>query len=625
MSKIYIDLETRSELDLKEVGLWNYARHPSTSILCMAFAYDANEVQLWLPGMEIPDFLKLPVSNRFIAHNAEFEAILLFHKMNARFMLKWDCTAVRCASAGLPRSLKEAGKALNLPIIKDMEGRKTMLKLSKPRKPTKKDPSLWHNDSEDFKTLYSYCAKDVAVCRAIDKVVPQLEDSERRYWSINNQINSLGVPLDMKSVESAIMHFEKYELEKTEELKKITDGTINSINELKRIKEFISIHSGIKVDGLDSAKVEELLINAKLDTLSRRVLELRQELSGSAVKKLYTMRNQVAEDGRVRLHTMFYGGHTGRDSGKGVQFQNLVKAKQDDQWFQDLNLSYDVFSVLYPDVTAQLGKMSRGFLQSPEGKTFLVVDFSAIEMRVALWLCGQDQEFRNGEDVYSSMIAYILKKNVKQVEKPERQLGKIIMLSSGYGAGPEKFQAICKSNFSLDITEEEAKRYIYGFRAKYHRVVMIWKAIDEAFKMVINDKKTVVKIRDMELKYHGDFLRLKLLSGRYLTYHGLYLKASDKGSVISDNLGHKFYGSLIFENIVQALCRDLLYNSCEKLMEQLNLQIILKVHDEIVAIEDETKSEWMLNQMEELMVIMPDWCKDMPMRVEGFISKRYTK
>ena len=199
------------------------------------------------------------------------------------------------------------------------------------------------------------------------------------------------------------------------------------------------------------------------------------------------------------------------------------------------------------------------------------------------------------------------------------------MLSSGYGAGPDKFQVICKTQFGLDISIEDCKKYIYGFRAKYHRVVLIWKAIDDAFKMVIADKKMVVKIRGMELKYHGDFLRLKLLSGRYLTYHGLYLKDSDRGSVICDSLGHKFYGSLIFENIVQALCRDLLYNSCAQLQSFTQLQLILKVHDEVVAMIDEDKADFMLKQMEESMVIMPDWCGDMPMKVEGFKCKRYTK
>ena len=46
MNKLHIDFETRSELDIKKVGAYKYAKHPSTEILCMAYAIDDEPVQI---------------------------------------------------------------------------------------------------------------------------------------------------------------------------------------------------------------------------------------------------------------------------------------------------------------------------------------------------------------------------------------------------------------------------------------------------------------------------------------------------------------------------------------------------------------------------------------------------
>ena len=34
----HLDFETRSELELDEVGVWAYAAHPSTDVLCLGFS-----------------------------------------------------------------------------------------------------------------------------------------------------------------------------------------------------------------------------------------------------------------------------------------------------------------------------------------------------------------------------------------------------------------------------------------------------------------------------------------------------------------------------------------------------------------------------------------------------------
>ena len=72
---ITIDFETYSEADLKKVGAYKYAEHPSTEILCMAYKFpeDPEQVYLWTPeGGDMPDdlFRAIELGEKIEAHNA---------------------------------------------------------------------------------------------------------------------------------------------------------------------------------------------------------------------------------------------------------------------------------------------------------------------------------------------------------------------------------------------------------------------------------------------------------------------------------------------------------------------------------------------------------------------------
>ncbi len=74
--KIHLDFETRSELNIKKVGGWVYSNHPSTDVLCLASAYDDQEVLLHtreLIAKAPVDFINRPKKEvLFVAHNAMF-------------------------------------------------------------------------------------------------------------------------------------------------------------------------------------------------------------------------------------------------------------------------------------------------------------------------------------------------------------------------------------------------------------------------------------------------------------------------------------------------------------------------------------------------------------------------
>ena len=186
-TKIRIDFETRSTVDLKQVGVYAYALHPSTEIQCMAWAIDDFPVQLWTPSDPFPDTLWRAYDSdntvEWWAHNANFERVIwehiMYEKHSAPFlqMKDWHCSAAQCAAMGLPRSLENAAMALKLPFTKDKAGHALMMQLSQPRS---RDPLVWWDDTDKLDKLYAYCRQDVRVEREIAVWTRRLDDSERQ-------------------------------------------------------------------------------------------------------------------------------------------------------------------------------------------------------------------------------------------------------------------------------------------------------------------------------------------------------------------------------------------------------------------------------------------------------------
>ena len=158
MSRLFIDIETRSELDVTKVGAFAYAKHPSTEILCMAYAADEGPVHLWTPGGPWPFPTRPPT---IVAHNIDFEREVIAAKIgNAYSECEWVDTAALSARMGLPRNLEDLGDFFGYP--KDMEGNRIMRKLCAPRRPSRDDPSKWWTPSRSPRTS-SGCTTTAAV------------------------------------------------------------------------------------------------------------------------------------------------------------------------------------------------------------------------------------------------------------------------------------------------------------------------------------------------------------------------------------------------------------------------------------------------------------------------------
>ena len=203
---LHIDFETRSEIDLKKVGLWNYARHPSTDVWCMAFALDDMEPDLWKMGTGVPVLPEehvragLPV----IAHNAQFELEIWNEIMVKRF--GWPrlnpeqtfCTMACAYAMGLPGGLEDAALALGLSANKDIEGRNLMLRMARPRSYVEGKP-VWWTEPEKLARLYEYCRQDVRVERELETRLVPLSERERKIQLMDWRINIRGVGVDLET------------------------------------------------------------------------------------------------------------------------------------------------------------------------------------------------------------------------------------------------------------------------------------------------------------------------------------------------------------------------------------------------------------------------------------------
>jgi len=161
--------------------------------------------------------------------------------------------------------------------------------------------------------------------------------------------------------------------------------------------------------------------------------------------------------------------------------------------------------------------------------------------------------------------------------------------------------------------------------------------VEGMFVSAILNPGHTYRFRGFEFTMRGDAVYLRLLSGRYLTYHRPRLRPSDRGGLAISYEGWNTnpkngpvgwirmdtWGGRLTENIVQAVARDVLRHAIVNL-ERAGYGVVLHVYDEIVA---EVPEGWgSVEEFERIMGAMPPWCADWPIKAAGgWRGKRYRK
>jgi DNA polymerase len=649
-----MDFETRSEIDIRKVGGNKYTKHLDC-LLCLSYQIDDEPVRTWRKGDPPPTVLFDAIAKGAELHafNAPFEISVWRNHCVAKLGWpevrndRWVCTAAKARAAALPGSLLNAGKALGVQQLKSEIGKKVMMKLCKPRRPTQKNPSKWHESTEDLDILYAYCEDDVRAERAIDETVPDLGEFERDVWQLDLEINQRGVQVDTELARKAIRMWETYRQRLDGEVQVVTGGLVRNANQVAAMIRWLETR-GIEAKSLNAESIDAYLGQDDLDADVRRLLQLRRELSRASVAKFSKMLECVEEDGRIRGLHMYFGAATGRWAGRLVQTQNLPRGilSSDEEISRNIDRvlggDSDAIEQEHGSVGQVLASLVRPAIRAADGHRLIACDYAAVEARGIAWLAGEAEllaKFERGEDVYKAMASVIYSKPVDRVTKAERQLGKACILGAGYGMGKATFYRTCLA-WGIQVSEELAADAIDAYRASNPAIARFWRDLNNAaLRAVMTGQQQQVGF--LKLKVHGDWLWCRLPSGRLIAYHQPSVRMRDlpsppfpKGEqrnavhfrgvdpVTGKARTESTYGGKLAENVTQGLCRDLLASAMIRL-EKAGYPVVMHVHDEVVC--EVPEGVGSVADVERIMSEVPEWAAGFPVAAEGFESERYKK
>ena len=644
----FVDFETRSLIDLPDTGVYPYAEHESTDIWLMAYAFDDEEPELWLPSSPPPRRLVEHIHGGGALHawNAQFERLIWRYKMGQYgweqpCLDQWHCTMARAAGYGLPLKLEQAAQALVADHQKDMDGHRLMMQMSRPRRMEDGKPVWWH-DSDKLTRLGVYCKQDVRTERAIhQKLEAEPSPRERRVWLLDQEINDRGVGLDVPLIVAAKGCAEEALDSANARLEEITEGEVTSVNEVVSLSAWLNKHT--PCDSVAKPAVEDML-SRDLPPAVAEVLMLRKEAGKSSVAKLESMLSYRASDDRAHGLLQYMGASTtGRWAGRGIQPQNFPRGSvKDVERFIPLIMAYDVARVRQDHpVMEVISSMLRSMFVAKPGHRFITMDYNAIEARVLAWLAGQAdlvELFRSGGRVYEDMAATIFGVSASEIVKgsKERHVGKEAVLGLGYQMGWSKFQMRCASQAKVDLSDDQAREAVTAYRAKNDQIVSLWRDMEQGALSATNLKP--VKLRGGKIQFFrvDDWLVMRLPSKRTLKYFQPRVVVRDTpwgttkecvqitgmNSVTRQWETQYLYGGLLVENAVQAIARDLLADAMLAL-DAAEYPIVLTVHDEVVM--EPENGFGSKEDVERIMQTVPSWAEGCPVTVEGWEGERYRK
>lgn len=641
MRTLSIDIETFSDVDLKQCGVYRYASSPAFEILLFGYAVDGGAVRVVdiACGEKIPKEVLAALFDASVskwAFNAMFERVCLSNYLKEWLEPEgWHCTMVWSATLGLPLSLESVGAALGLEKQKLTEGKDLIRYFCVPCKPTKANGGRTRNlpghDREKWERFKAYNLRDVETEMQIQQKLSKFPVPEKVWeeYRQDQEINDRGIGVDMELVRQAI-EIDKRSKEKLSAAMQELTGLENP-NSVQQMKQWLA-DNGVETDTLGKKAVAELLKTAPEPL--RTVLSLRQQLAKSSVKKYTAMENAVCQDGRAHGMFQFYGANrTGRFSGRLIQLQNLPQNHMADL-AQARELvrtgNYEALSLLYEDIPDTLSQLIRTAFVPQEGRKFIVADFSAIEARVIAWFAGERwrlKVFEDGGDIYCASASQMFHVPVEKhgVNGHLRQKGKIAELALGYGGSVGALKSM--GALEMGLAEEELQPLVDAWRTSNPMITQFWWDVDRTVKDCIKQRVSA-KTHGLRFDYQSAMLFITLPSGRRLAYVKPRIGENQFGgeSVTYMGLGSnkkwerlESYGPKFVENIVQATARDIL---CHAMRTLRNCAIVAHVHDEIIIEADRRMS---VEAVCEQMGRTPLWAKGLKLRADGYACEFYQK
>jgi DNA polymerase len=645
-----IDFETRSTVDLRKTGVYPYAQHETTDVYCMAYALPGKPIQVWEPGDDVPlEVVEAAFDGTTLcAWNAQFERIIWDNIMVPRYgfpalqLEQWHCTASQAALMSLPRSLDQASKALGVATEKDMAGNRLMQTMCRPRRIEDDGTIVWWTERDRVERLKEYCATDVQVEQLIAEKLAAFPEKEQSLYLLDQRINDRGLAIDLDLVQAGDRLLGEAFERAGRKLSELTGGHCRTVTNTGCMADWIEKVKGYQVNSLDKKAVVEMLERID-DPEVTAVLQLRQDTGKTSTAKLKAMKEAACSDGRVRGTLLFAGAsRTGRWSGRLVQPHNFPRPENPnpEAAIPDvLDGNLDVIEMLYGPAPQVVSDLLRACITCHPEKQLIAADFSAIEARVLAWITGQDdlvEAFATGADVYKRMAGAIYGCDPSEINKDQRQMGKMAVLGCGYGMGGPKFRTSVRDMVGVDLPDEEAKRIVDAYRRTHPEIVSFWYETERAAIQAVENPGEVQEAGKVKFARKGSWLICALPSGRKLWYclpvvieqetpwgeMRPQLEFTGMVSMTRKWARQTMYGGRWAENIVQAVARDLLADAMLRL-EDAGYSVVGSVHDEIIT---EVKAGFgSVEEVETLMSVVPEWAEGCPLAAEGWSSNRFKK
>jgi len=300
-------------------------------------------------------------------------------------------------------------------------------------------------------------------------------------------------------------------------------------------------------------------------------------------------RTGVASAGYLPVPILFYGAHTSRKSGMDkINLQNLKR-----------------------------GSELRNAIIAPPGHVVLSADQGQIECRINAKCAAQNDmvdRFAMNLDEYCEFASTVYGQVITKADYEERFVGKVGVLSLGYGAAWRRFQIMLRG-YGRKASDEFCQRVVAGYRAKYSEIVRLWRNLDYAIQCMASGA-------DLELWYgHTKKDRFVLNCGITLYYNNL---RNEDGDWKYDYAGatKKLYGAKMTENVVQAMAARLLDEQMIVLAAN-NVVSAMVVHDEMVFVIPEDEVDATSGLINDVMTNPPLWLADLPLSVEIGVGPSY--
>jgi DNA polymerase len=685
--KLWWDLETYSETPIND-GAHRYAE--KAEVLLVAWAVDDGAVGCWdvTQTPRMPDNLRKVIesADEWWGHNSGmFDRVVLKHAMPG-FMSdeeKHRDTMVQAFSHGLPGSLGTLCGIFNLGVdqAKSKEGRKLIRMFCMPQPANSKlRRKTRETHPEEWAQFIEYAKSDITSMRILHQKMPKWNypnnAKEMELWQLDQRINNEGVYADLELAKTAIEAVDTEQTALAGRTHEATDGVVSSATQRDALLKFILAEHGVSLPDMQSATLERRLADPALPDAVRELIGLRLMASTSSVSKFKRVIRSTSSDGFLKGGIQFNGaGRTGRDAHRLVQMGNMLRPTLSNA---EINTGIEAIKAgcadLVTDNVMELcANTMRGVIIAPPGQKIVVADLANIEGRVAAWIAGEDwklQAFRDydtgtGPDLYVKAYSESFNVPLAAVTKKLRQVGKVEELMLQYAGGVGAFlTGAATYGIDLDDLAEtgrgaipghvwaeaenfwnwsvDTKRSTYGlehdtfcvcdsikrlWRAANSNISGIWAKLENAARAAINEPHTDFRVNMIVFRREGNWLRVKLPSGRDLSY-----AAPRSGDAISymgmNQYSRKWqrlttYGGKLFENLCQAIARDVMFYHMPRIVKQ-GYSIRMRVHDELITY---TPDDWKFVPLElsDLMSEPHDWAPGLPLAAAGFEGYRYRK